>query len=108
MRRASLVLVVLGSEPEDTTGVTNIYGGLTAGIAATADGVVVTGSTSSATGGLLKTLRGDAAFTEDVSSVDSAQTAAGRLVAVLALDRAASDGAGQYGAEGADGALPTS
>ena len=34
-RRASLVLVVLGSEPEDATGAANIYGGLVSGIAAT-------------------------------------------------------------------------
>jgi hypothetical protein len=98
---------VLGSEPEDTTGATNIYGGLASGIAATSDGVVVTGSTTSATDGLLKALRGDAAFTEEVSSVDSDQTAAGRLVAVLALDHEKADGPGQFGAEGADGALPS-
>ena len=106
-RRASLVLVVLGSEPDDATGASNIYGGLVSGIDATSDGVVVTGSTASATGGLLRTLRGDATVTGTVSSVDSDQTAAGRLVALLALDEARSGGRGQYGAEGADGTLPS-
>jgi hypothetical protein len=106
-RRASLVLVVLGSEPEDATGASNIYGGLVSGIAGRSDGVVVTGSTASATDGLLRTLRDDAAFAEEVSSVDSHQTAAGRLVALLALDREKTGTPGQYGAEGADGALPS-
>lgn len=106
-RRASLVLVVLGSEPEDATGAANIYGGLVSGIAARADGVVVTGSTESATDGLLRTLRDDVTFTEAASSVDSHQTAAGRLVALLTLDREKFAGPGQFGAEGADGALPS-
>lgn len=105
--RASLVLVVLGSEPTDSTGAANIYGGLVAGISNRADGVVVTGSTSSATDGLLSTLRDDETFTASASSVDSDQTAAGRLVALLALDREEVDGPGQFGAEGADGALPS-
>ena len=68
--------------------------------------MVVTGSTASATDGLLSTLRDDATFTAAASSVDSDQTAAGRLVALLALDREKSGGPGQFGAEGADGALP--
>jgi hypothetical protein len=106
-RRASLVLVVLGSEPADATGAANIYGGLISGIASRTDGVVVTGSTRSATDGLLRTLRDDPTFTEAASSVDSHQTAAGRLVAVLALDREKAGGPGQFGAEGADGALPS-
>ena len=99
--------MVLGSEPADSTGAANIYGGLVAGIANRADGVVVTGSTASATDGLLSTLREDTAFTAAASSVDSDQTAAGRLVALLALDREKSGGPGQFGAEGADGALPS-
>ena len=105
-RRASLVLVVLGSEPTDSTGAANIYGGLVTGIAKGADGAVVTGSTASATDGLLSTLRDDTTFTAAASSVDSHQTAAGRLVALLALDREKSGDPGQFGAEGADGALP--
>ncbi len=106
-RRASLVLVVLGSEPADSTGAANIYGGLVTGIANRSDGVVVTGSTASASGGLLSTLRDDDGFTAAASSVDSDQTAAGRLVALLALDREKFAGPGQFGAEGADGALPS-
>lgn len=106
-RRASLVLVVLGNEPADSTGAGNIYGGLVTGLANRADGVVVTGSTTSATDGLLSTLRDDTDFTGAASSVDSHQTATGRLVALLALDREKFAGPGQFGAKGADGALPS-
>lgn len=106
-RRASLVLVILGDEPADATGAGNIYGGLVSGLAARSDGVVVAGSTASATTGLLRTLRQDPAFTDSVSSVDSDQTATGRLVAMLALDREKFGGPGQFGAAGADGAMPT-
>ena len=83
-----------------------LTGGLVSGIAARADGVVVTGSTASASDGLLGTLREDATFADAVSSVDSDQTAAGRLVTMLALGREKSGESGHYGAAGADGALP--
>jgi hypothetical protein len=104
--RGSLVLIVLGDEPENTDGADNIYGGLVSGIAARADGVVVTGSTASATGGLLGILREDTTFADAVSSVDSDQSAAGRLVTMLALGREKTGGSGHYGAAGADGAMP--
>ena len=105
-QRGSLVLVVLGDEPTDPAGETNIYGGLLTGLASTTDGVVVAGTTASATGGVLKTLRADPEVTAAVSTVDSVQTASGRLVTMLALGREKQGGPGHYGAEGADGPLP--
>lgn len=105
-QRGSLVLLVLGSEPTDTAGETNIYGGLLTGLAARANGVVVAGTTGSATGGLLKTLRAEPGVTEAVSTVDSVQTASGRLAAVLALAQEKQIGPRHYGAEGVDGVLP--
>jgi hypothetical protein len=101
-QRSSLVLVVLGKEPADDSGSDIILGG----IAERADSVVVAGSTASATDGVLKTLRDDDTFVASVSSVDSDQTAAGRLVAVLALAADMDGEPGHYGASGADGALP--
>ena len=105
-KRSSLVLVVLGKEPADDSGADNILGGIASGIAERADSVVVAGSTASATDGVLKTLRDDETFAASVSSVDSDQTAAGRLVAVLALAADMDGEPGHYGASGADGALP--
>lgn len=104
--RGSLVLLVLGDQPVGEEGLENIYGGLATGIAAQSDGVVVAGTTASAGQGLLGLLRDEVSFTSNVSSVDSVQTAAGRLATVLALGAAPVSEPGHYGALGIDGALP--
>ena len=100
---ASLVLVVLGrsrtTRPAPRTSTAVWSPG-----SRPPDGVVVAGPTASATDGLLRTLRDDATLTATASSVDSDQTAAGRVVALLALDASSPTAPGQYGAEGADGA----
>jgi hypothetical protein len=105
-QRGSLVLVVLGDEPADTDGETNIYGGLLTGLADGTDGVVVAGSTASAGDGVLELLRAEPTVAEAVSTVDSVQTGAGRLVAVLALGHERQGGPAHFGAEGADGPMP--
>lgn len=104
--RGSLVVVVLGDEPEDAAESGNLVGGLLTGLAAQSDGVVVAGSTTSAETGLLAALRDDVAVSANVSSADSADTVAGRVAAVLALATDAAGTSGHYGAAGIDGALP--
>ena len=104
--RGSLVVVVLGEEPAEVEGVENIVGGLSTGLAAQADGLVVAGSTDSAADGLLGLLREEASLPETASSVDSVQTVTGRVTTVLALAAAADGEPGHYGALGIDGALP--
>lgn len=105
-RKGSLVLVLLGDEPTDLVEADNIYAGLSIGLAAMSDGVVVVGSTASAEEGLLSALRDDVAFTANVSTADSAQTAAGRVAGVLALSADAGGQVGQYGSSGIDGVVP--
>jgi len=104
--RGSVVLVVLGDEPADPDQADSVYGGLLTGLAGQGDAVVVTGDTASARDGVLKILRDDVAVAGNVSSVDSDQTAAGRVAAVLALAADAKGTVGHYGATGIDGALP--
>ncbi len=105
-RKGSLVVVLLGDEPSDVAGADNIYAGLSVGLAAMTDGVTVLGSTASAEDGLLEALRDDVAFTANVSTADSAQSAAGRVAGVLALAADARGTVGQYGAAGIDGVVP--
>ncbi len=104
--RASLVLVVLGDEPEDPEQADSLYGGLLTGLASQGDAVVVTGDTASGSKGVIATLREDVSASGNVSTVDSDQTAAGRVAAVLALAADAKGNTGHYGASGIDGALP--
>lgn len=59
-------------------------------------------------GGLIRALRGDDAAAKAVSSVDTADIPAGRVVTVLALAMQADGKTGQYGTgPGVDGFLPT-
>jgi hypothetical protein len=104
--RGSLVLVVLGDEPEHPDESDKIFAGLMAGLADQSDGVVLAGSTRSGDDGLLSVLRDDVAFSANVSTADSTDTTAGRIAAVLALAADGSGTTGQYGAFGIDGALP--
>lgn len=104
--RGSLVLVVLGDQSPETEGIANIIGGLATGIGTAADGLVIAGTTESATVGVLGLLRDEVSITSNVSSVDSVQTASGRVAAVLALAATPGSDPGHYGAVGIDGAVP--
>jgi hypothetical protein len=105
-RRGSLVIVVLGTEQPGVEGIQNIVGGLATGVGTQSEGIVVAGSTASATDGLLGQLRDEVSFTGNVSSVDSVQTASGRVATVLGLGADLRGEPGHYGAVGIDGAVP--
>jgi hypothetical protein len=103
--RAPLVVLVLGDdEVEADTDV--LMSGLLAGLDLRSRGLVVAGSTASGEDGLLKELRGDEAVAGQISTVDSVQTGAGQVTTMLALIGADDGKAGEYGASGADGAVP--
>ena len=71
-------------------------------------GAVVAGVTGSAApGGVVASLRGDAATRAAVSGVDSLDLPAGRVAVVLALAQQKAGGHGQYGSgPGADAPVP--
>lgn len=71
-------------------------------------GTVLAGTAGSASGsGAIGVARADTSTTEILSTVDHVDTAAGRVVAVLALREQLEDDAGQYGVAGnADGPAP--
>ena len=71
---------------------------LTLGLDEAGQGAVLAGTqASAATGGVIAALREDAAFTEKVSSVDTVDMPAGRVVVVYALREQLAGLAGQYG-----------
>ncbi len=94
---APLVLVVTGTEVDQA-----IADGLLAGLATRARGVVAVGPTGAAN---LAGLAADG-VTGRVTTVDGAETSAGRVAAVLALIRSWSKPGGAYGASGSDGSVP--
>ncbi len=103
-QRAPLVLLVLGKDAGDE-GSDAILAGLAEGLAAEATGVVVAGTLPDGDAGQLARFRADPAAAV-VASVDGVDTAAGRVAAILALQRSLSTPGGSFGASGADGALP--
>ena len=105
VRKGDLVIVLLGDEPPSGTGADTLLAGLTAGLRGTASGVVVAGTAASGSSGLLADLRGNQALAKGVSTVDSVDTGAGQVTAVLALISALGGTAGSYGASGSDGAV---
>jgi hypothetical protein len=94
---APLVLVVMGSEVDQA-----IADGLLAGLATGARGVVAVGPTAATN---LAGLETDG-VTSHVTTVDGAETSAGRVASVLALIRSWSKQGGAYGASGSDGSVP--
>ena len=98
--RAPLVLVVLGDDTDD-----DILGGLLAGLAARALGVVVAGDTRSGANGDVAALRTRPEAGE-VTTVDGVDLAVGQVTTVLALVRSLTEKGGSFGASGSDGAVP--
>ena len=94
---APLVLVVTGNEVEQP-----ILGGLVAGLAAVAKGVVVAGPSGS---GGIAALRSQPPV-RPVATVDGTDTATGRVAAVLALVHVLATPGGSFGASGTDGSVP--
>lgn len=105
-QRGSVVLIVLGDQDGQESGLGKLVAQLATGMAGSADGVVVAGTTDSGRAGLLKQVRADDDFAGAASSADSVQTLTGRVATVLTLKASASGQVGQYGANGTDGALP--
>lgn len=103
-RRAPLVLLVLGTDAADP-GADAVLAGIAEGLAAQAAGVVVAGTLADGGSGQLGRLRADPAAAP-VASVDGIDTFAGRLAAILTLQRALTTPGGAFGASGADGAVP--
>lgn len=107
-RRASLALVIVGTvDATPIAGQAELFAQVVQGMDAVAAGVVVAGPPSAGDpGGLLAAVReGEAAAT--VSTVDTVEVAAGRIVAVLALAEQAAGRSGHYGTtNAADGAVP--
>lgn len=96
-QRAPLVVVVLGSPVNQA-----IADGFVTGLAAGARGVVaVAPSKDPVLAGLA-----DDGVTKRVTTVDGSETAAGRIAAVLGLERAWTTRGGAFGASGSDGAVP--
>ena len=79
-----------------------IADGLLTGLATDARGVVAVGPTGAAN---LTGLATDG-ITRHVTTVDGAETSAGRVASVLALIRSWSKQGGAYGASGSDGSVP--
>ena len=104
---ATLAVLVTGPERAGTADRSTVIAALAGALNETGKGVVVAGPASSSTdGGAVKAVR-DGAFATSVSTVDVTDTAAGRIVTVLA---AAAQAGGQPGAWGTSrstgGALP--
>lgn len=93
-RRAPLVLLVLGADLDD-----HIVEPLAEGIAARSVGLVVAGARGADDLAVVGS-------SDRVTTVDGVEAALGRLAAVLALSRAATEPGGSYGASGTDGVLP--
>ncbi|WP_168929550.1 copper transporter [Nocardioides sp. GY 10127] len=89
--RAGLVLVVLGDDTD-----ADVLAAIVSGVSAMAGGVVVAGSTASATDGTLAGLR-ESSVADAVPTVDSVQRTAGQVTALLALTTASGGQGGDYG-----------
>ena len=103
-RRAPLVLLVLGDDAADD-GADAVLAGLVEGLSAQAVGVVTVGVISDGEDGQLGRLRADPAAAR-VATVDGIDTSAGRVAAVMTLQRSLTTQGGAFGASGADGPVP--
>ena len=111
-RRGSLILVVSGGGPEDQTQRESESAVVTSMVDAmdqATDGVVVAGPIAAArNGGVVESVRQEVVTSEEVSTVDTVEREAARVVTVMALAQQASGGAGHYGSvDAADGVMPS-
>ena len=106
-RRAQLALVVAGDPPGDAVeGQADVAAELAGALDAGSLGTVVAGPPAAAEAGAVLAVRESAAG-DDVSTVDTVDVTAGRVVTILALAEQVAGGAGQYGQhDAADGAVP--
>ncbi|QGG41633.1 hypothetical protein GEV26_09825 [Aeromicrobium yanjiei] len=106
-RAATLAVLVTGPQRATGAAQSTVIAALAAAINPTGQGVVVAGPASSSTdGGAVKAVREGAAASE-ISTVDVTDTAAGRVVTVLAAAEQASGQPGAWGTSRSDsGALP--
>jgi len=106
-RRAGLAVVVAAAPDAAEQGQEELVTLLLAGLDDASGGVVLVGDPASATeGGYVRATR-DSDAAEGVSTVDVADTVAGRVVTVLALAEQAEGESGHYGAVDADdGPMP--
>ncbi|GGO67798.1 copper transporter [Nocardioides deserti] len=103
--RAPAVVVVLG-DSGPTPATLAVLDGLLSGAAETSRGVVVAGTTAAArAGGLLAALRREP-VADVVTTVDGAENALGQVTTVLGVLRRLAGEGGEFGASGADGAVP--
>lgn len=104
---ATLAVLVAGPERAGTADRSTVVAALAGAMNDTGKGVVVAGPSSSSTdGGAVKAVR-DGAFGASVSTVDVTDSAAGRIVTVLAAAAQAGGQPGQWGtSRSSGGALP--
>lgn len=112
-RRGSLVLVVSGRGPDDPDrrdGAAAVVSAMADAMDDATDGVVVAGPIGAAReGGVVDAIRREVVTARAVSTVDTLNRTAGRVVAVMALAEQADGGAGHYGSvDAADGVMPAS
>ncbi|MQA88253.1 MAG: copper transporter [Streptosporangiales bacterium] len=110
--RATLAVMIAPSTPFTGNGAVDDNAALVAmaqALDAQGTGATLIGpAPSAAEGGLVKALRESGEASEEVSTVDAADTAAGRVVAVLALQRELSGRTGHFGTgQGVEGFHPT-
>ncbi len=99
----TLALVVAGDDKDaDLPALAALLSGLSAEL----EGTLVVASSGSATDGPLAALRADTTFAAAVSTADGAESAAGRLVAVVGLAADAAGTTGHWGARGESGVAP--
>lgn len=104
---ATVALIVTGPQDENGSGRSTVIAALAAALNGTGKGVVVAGPpSSSADGGAVKAVR-DGKAAAEISTVDVTDSAAGRIVAVLATAAQVADQPGAWGtSRSASGALP--
>lgn len=101
--RAPYVVLLLGDDRGEQAD--PAYEGIIAGLARSANGVVVAGTAADGRDGLLSRLR-DTSAADDAATVDGLDRTSGVVTTVLALTAWPESRGGAFGASGSDGAVP--